>query len=436
MRFSRRFSTRPLSSLLLFGLILSLVASLGCGRDSSPSEQSPTGVPGYVPVTPPADSPPPAGDASEGAESDDAAASGRTPAGEGRKNGDWTITSDAGGVMIRLESGKSELEWRPGELVGKDEWGMTVWSSPPATHAAEYAGGAYRVPDLYGPGIDLEITERHGSLRLDLVFDADPSLPVAVERLEFGGAGSFDGSLSVRTREGTVSPGGVEETLGAVDIGSGRDVAFQIPPGIAYDADEAHTPWMTTRVEVFAPGKALIRQSVRASWFTDGVANYPLTVSSALRASDAPPVIASLQIVLSVPGSMIALVSATYSNFHNDMMDVLIEWGDGDSTTFHSNLPVYELHEYAGPCPYSVAFQVTHPQTGVAVREEVELVPGDGTGCDSDGDGVPDAVDNCPDDWNTDQLDQDDDGEGDACDDDIDGDGTPNDDDDFPSDPA
>ncbi|MDP6461138.1 MAG: hypothetical protein QGH59_05095, partial [Gemmatimonadota bacterium] len=166
MRFSRRFSTRPLSSLLLFGLILSLVASLGCGRDSSPSEQSPTGVPGYVPVTPPADSPPPAGDASEGAESDDAAASGRTPAGEGRKNGDWTITSDAGGVMIRLESGKSELEWRPGELVGKDEWGMTVWSSPPATHAAEYAGGAYRVPDLYGPGIDLEITERHGSLRL------------------------------------------------------------------------------------------------------------------------------------------------------------------------------------------------------------------------------------------------------------------------------
>ena len=55
---------------------------------------------------------------------------------------------------------------------------------------------------------------------------------------------------------------------------------------------------------------------------------------------------------------------------------------------------------------------------------------------DADDDGVPDALDNCLEESNADQLDSDDDGEGDACDTDIDGDGTDNDDDAFPNDPA
>ena len=45
---------------------------------------------------------------------------------------------------------------------------------------------------------------------------------------------------------------------------------------------------------------------------------------------------------------------------------------------------------------------------------------------DSDGDGVPDEEDNCPDTANADQLDTDGDGIGDICDADIDGDGIPN----------
>ena len=45
---------------------------------------------------------------------------------------------------------------------------------------------------------------------------------------------------------------------------------------------------------------------------------------------------------------------------------------------------------------------------------------------DSDGDGVPDIEDNCPDEPNTDQADADVDGVGDVCDDDIDGDGVLN----------
>lgn len=41
---------------------------------------------------------------------------------------------------------------------------------------------------------------------------------------------------------------------------------------------------------------------------------------------------------------------------------------------------------------------------------------------DSDGDGIPDVLDNCPDTFNSDQADLDGDGVGDACDDDADGD--------------
>ena len=46
-------------------------------------------------------------------------------------------------------------------------------------------------------------------------------------------------------------------------------------------------------------------------------------------------------------------------------------------------------------------------------------------GADADGDGVPDATDNCPNAPNPDQADVDADGEGDACDGDTDGDGIP-----------
>jgi hypothetical protein len=58
----------------------------------------------------------------------------------------------------------------------------------------------------------------------------------------------------------------------------------------------------------------------------------------------------------------------------------------------------------------------------------LDLIVGD----DSDGDGIPDADDNCPDDTNNDQTDTDGDGLGDACDPDDDGDGVSDEQDDYP----
>ncbi|XP_072050278.1 uncharacterized protein [Amphiura filiformis] len=51
---------------------------------------------------------------------------------------------------------------------------------------------------------------------------------------------------------------------------------------------------------------------------------------------------------------------------------------------------------------------------------------------DTDGDGIPDDMDNCPYTPNGNQIDTNNDGEGDACDNDIDGDGVPNDNDTCP----
>nr|WP_290856299.1 thrombospondin type 3 repeat-containing protein [Flaviramulus sp.] len=63
----------------------------------------------------------------------------------------------------------------------------------------------------------------------------------------------------------------------------------------------------------------------------------------------------------------------------------------------------------------------------VTQKVRLNIIPGD-----SDGDGVLDSDDNCPDIANADQADNDGDGLGDVCDDDIDGDGTPNEDDTCP----
>ncbi|NIS32224.1 MAG: hypothetical protein GWO04_20720 [Actinobacteria bacterium] len=86
-----------------------------------------------------------------------------------------------------------------------------------------------------------------------------------------------------------------------------------------------------------------------------------------------------------------------------------------DDCSFRDEVPGIQCQDAVDDCPYEAETVNTYL---------------DEDGCpepDRDDDGIPDDVDNCPDDPNPDQADLDGDGEGDACDDDIDGDGLPND---------
>lgn len=71
-----------------------------------------------------------------------------------------------------------------------------------------------------------------------------------------------------------------------------------------------------------------------------------------------------------------------------------------------------------------IAFGSSDDLTGDNPDKNIEMfIVSDCVSADSDGDGIDDDLDNCPDDANPDQIDTDGDGEGDACDPDDDGDG-------------
>ncbi len=90
---------------------------------------------------------------------------------------------------------------------------------------------------------------------------------------------------------------------------------------------------------------------------------------------------------------------------------VSYEWAVSDGQAFFGVTPA-AITLPAGT--YEIVLTVTDDE-GAAGRDTIYVTSTDAT-ADTDGDGVPDIEDNCPETANADQLDSDEDGEGDACD--------------------
>ena len=130
----------------------------------------------------------------------------------------------------------------------------------------------------------------------------------------------------------------------------------------------------------------------------------------------------------------------TYGPF----LPTVLDEDPGESTSFQlTNAPGWLQLD-----PATGALSGTPAPGDVGQPREIDLSVTDGSGAqgkvafaidvlpDSDGDGVADDSDNCPQFANDPQADLDADGVGDTCDDDVDGDGVLNADDAFPRNPS
>ena len=146
--------------------------------------------------------------------------------------------------------------------------------------------------------------------------------------------------------------------------------------------------------------------------------------------------------VISASGAPTALFSATPTNgsyplpvsFTDQSVGNITSWSWDFGDTETSNEP-NPTHTYNNVGTYSVSLTVTGP-SGSDTETKADLIIATGGGIeDSDGDGIPDNIDNCPSIYNPDQYDFDEDEIGDVCDTDDDNDGYSDDQDVFPFDP-
>ncbi len=107
------------------------------------------------------------------------------------------------------------------------------------------------------------------------------------------------------------------------------------------------------------------------------------------------------------PAAPVAGQPATFNATAQGSPPFTYSWTFGDGGTGSGS---QVGHTYASAGSYTVTLTVSNACGQQVVQHQVTVQP------DSDGDGVPDAVDNCPSTYNPDQADADGDGAGDACD--------------------
>lgn len=179
------------------------------------------------------------------------------------------------------------------------------------------------------------------------------------------------------------------------------DQAFEVDPVQVYSVDVSYYNG-AANLEPLA--QATGGQHYRAS---DGT-SIPEAITAALDSALTKP---SAWIEHAVQGKVGApLTLSALGSYAADGSALTYEWDvDGDGVFDRSSSEPTITHTYAAPAAGLVTLKVTDGAGETALATVSLLV-------NRDGDDVDDAVDNCPDEYNVDQIDADGDGLGDACD--------------------
>jgi hypothetical protein len=267
------------------------------------------------------------------------------------------VTGDA---AVTMTVGGDRLDIRTGVMRVLDAGGAELASLPMATdgYQATETGAVFAGA---WPGVDLHLYEADGALRR-LVRVAGPLvLPAGAVTVEFVETMDLPAGLTVLTEAGIPAVGETVVTGAAFDLrGPDDDIRFHVPAAAGWNAAGRDYPWMAYRLTRTDTDRLEVGTRASAAWLTDPDARYPLTVDPTVTPGAPEPVIGSIFVSPTAPGSRVVSLAATYSNFYLDSLEVRIDWGDGDSDVLVTVDPVQRLHVYAvGADSATVGLQVS-----------------------------------------------------------------------------
>jgi hypothetical protein len=257
-----------------------------------------------------------------------------------------TITEIGLDGTATLEQGDIVVTARTGNVRFLDAYGNLISETVPTNLNGQVADKGVQFAD-YIPGVRLELREALGGLRRFLNVPAPLDLPAGTVYVEFVDYLDVPADLRVLA-ENTLKAGKEVHTGNSFTLVDQYDnVAFSVPAPIAWDANGHNRPWMMYRLNMDAAGTLEVGTQVLASWLTNPAADFPLTIDPTVTPGAPAPFVATGHLAPVAPYNHTVNLAFTYSNAYNDSLQVTIEWGDGATQTFVTNMQIQELHTYA-----------------------------------------------------------------------------------------
>ncbi len=250
--------------------------------------------------------------------------------------------------IAAMVCGDHELVQHTRQMLVLDSEGEVLVCLEPRFHGQQNLAHGQTWEDVY-PGVELNLTLSRGGLLRLLRIDEPLALPQNAHTVVFMDGVSLSGDLMVSTDRGFLAPGeAIRVTGGFRLMGESGLNPFHIPAAAAWDAQGRNRPWLEYDLTLDQGGCLLqVGTRVPAGWLTDPEASYPLTVDPSVLPEAPEPMMGSIFLAPTSPGSSTLSLAATYANARLDSLEVSIDWGDGTSSTYVTNWPVQELHRYA-----------------------------------------------------------------------------------------